>query len=176
MTEEIKSPNKNPENPNNQWGEEYQKSVLPFNPEKQSNAIDDSEVVQKFIENDNNRQEQLIDWLKRQKNGDGLNEDAVTESEKYGSEEEWVTAMNTELDDRERQQKVLIEAYQAQGQDPKFKGKTLEEILKVQSDSLSEYIGQVSETVSEEKLQELITRRNDMDSVAQRVTATRKYS
>ena len=66
MTEEIKSPNKNPENPNNQWGEEYQKSVLPFNPEQQSDAIDDSEVVQKFIENDNNRQEQLIDWLKRQ--------------------------------------------------------------------------------------------------------------
>ncbi len=176
MTEEIKSPNKNPENPNNQWGEEYQKSVPPFNPEKQSDTIDDSEVVQKFIKDDNDRQEQLIAWLRRQKNDDGLDGDAVAESEKYGSEEEWVTAMNEELDDIERQQKVLIEAYQAQGQDPKFKGKTLEEILKIQSDSLSKYIGQVSETVPEEKLQELTARRNDMDSVAQRVAAKREYS
>jgi hypothetical protein len=176
MTEEIKSPNKNPENPNNQWGEEYQKSVPPFNPEKQSDTINDSEVVQKFIKDDNDRQEQLIAWLRRQKNDDGLDGDAVAESEKYGSEEEWVTAMNEELDDIERQQKVLIEAYQAQGQDPKFKGKTLEEILKIQSDSLSKYIGQVSETVPEEKLQELTARRNDMDSVAQRVAAKREYS
>jgi hypothetical protein len=176
MTEKIESPNKNPGGSSDQWGEEYQKSVPPFNPEKQSDAIDDSEVVQKFIENDNDRQEQLIDWLKRQKNDDGLSGDAVIESERYGSEGEWVAAMNTELDDIERQQKVLIGAYQAQRQDPKFKGKTLEEILKDQSDSLSKYIGQVSETVSEEKRQELITRRNDMDSVSQRVTATRNYS
>ena len=174
--EEIKSPNKNQENPNNQWGEEYLKSVPPFNPERQSDTIDDSEVVQKFIEDDNDRQEQLIAWLRRQKNDDGLDGDAVAESEKFGSEEEWVTAMNEELDDIERQQKVLIEAYQAQGQDPKFKDKTLEEILKIQSDSLSKYIGQVSETVPEEKLQELTARRNDMDSVAQRVAAKREYS
>ncbi len=176
MTEEIKSPNKNPENPNNQWGEEYQKSVLPFNPEQQSDAIDDSEVVQKFIENDNDRQEQLIDWLKRQKNGDGLNEDAVAESEKYGSEEEWAKAMEQELETREQQQRILIDAHQEQIDNPKFKGKKLEEILKTKSDELSDYIGKVVETIPEEKRQELVTRRNNMDIVAGRVKATRKHS
>ena len=84
--------------------------------------------------------------------------------------------MEQELETREQQQRILIDAHQEQIDNPKFKGKKLEEILKTKSDELSDYIGKVVETIPEEKRQELVTRRNNMDIVAGRVEATRKYS
>ena len=159
------------ENSNNPWGKEYQESVPPFNPEGQ-HQIDDETIVQRILEGDEDRQDDLISWLKGLKNGSGLNKAAWAEQAEYGSEEEWAEAMEQELERIEQQQRILVDARQAQINNPKYKGKTLEEVLKIESDELSGYI----ETIPEEKRQELVTRRNNMNIVAGRVEATRKYS
>ena len=174
--ETVKNHNTEPtENSNNPWGKEYQESVSPFNPEGQPQT-DDKTIVQRILEDDDDRQDNLATWLKGLKNGSGLTYEAWAEQAKYNSEEEWAKAMEQELETREQQQRILIDAHQEQIDNPKFKGKKLEEILKTKSDELSDYIGKVVETISEEKRQELVTRRNNMDIVAGRVEATRKYS
>lgn len=173
--ETVKNHNAEPtENSNNPWGEEYQKSVPPFNPEGQP-QINDETIVQRILEDDENRQYDLETWLKGLKNGSGLTSEAWAEQAKYDSEEEWAEAMDQELERIEQQQRILIDAHQAQINNPKFKGKTLEEVLKIQSGELSDYINKVAETISEEKFQELNTRRINMDTVAGRIETKRKY-
>jgi len=95
--ETVKNHNAEPtENSNNPWGKEYQESVPPFNPEGQP-QIDDETIVQRILENDDDRQDNLVTWLKGLKNGSGLTDEAWAEQAKYNSEEEWAKAMEQEL-------------------------------------------------------------------------------
>lgn len=146
------------------------------NPETEAPTVTDDEVFEHFIDDDEERQDQVIKWLNDIRKGiEPVDDEGDSEfmGRYNGDADEWAKALESELSVREQQQQIIIDAKTEQGSSEAKSKMPLEEIVRSRAKSLQQYIETAGSKISHDKMDELTGRLASMDVVASRIEAHR---